>query len=159
MQAAARHTESGVHRLKKPNYRKKRVAQTKRTRTPREPGVVSQVRTAFKRRNALATCIGLVFGGAVPVGTYLVSHYEAGFESHHGIVMCLFVLGGLLFSSITVWSWSSAAFRNGWKATGFTLFAEGLMTLTTIPWLAPAVLVLLVAINGIATGVALSRNG
>ena len=73
--------------------------------------------------------------------------------------MLILVLGGLLFSAKTVWQWAHQAFANdAWKATGFVVLLEGVMTLSQIPALAIAALVLLTAINGIATGVVLSKS-
>lgn len=141
-----------------PTARKSRpkTATRKPRASKRQPGVVEQVRTAFHRKNALATSIGLVFGGFVPVATYYVSHHEVA-ASAHGYAMLALVIGGLVFSAKTVWQWARAAFADPWKATGFVVLLEGVMTLSGQGALAVAALTLLTAVNAIATGVTLSR--
>jgi hypothetical protein len=67
-------------------------------------------------------------------------------------------LGGLLFSARTVYAWGRLAFQASGKALGFVVLMEGVMTMSHTPWLSPAALAYLVAINGIATGCTLSLN-
>jgi hypothetical protein len=125
----------------------------KRTpRVDRELGVVEQVRVAFRRTNRLAACMGALLGGFVPLATYFVAHGEVdrGVELYAQLSTYL-VLGGLLFSARTVYSWALLAFGSGAKALGFCVLAEGVMTTSSTAWLAVAALVYLCSINGIAT--------
>lgn len=158
MAKAARREDSGVVRL----------VSEKPKRAPRAPkrlSVVDQVRHAFRPANRLAAMIGAVFGGAIPVSIYLVAHQEAysftatyasAIEMYQAQAKWLLVLGGLLFSAKTVFQWGRAGFQDGWKALGFVVILEGVMTTSSNYWLSIAVLVLLTAINGIAAGVVLS---
>jgi hypothetical protein len=68
------------------------------------------------------------------------------------------VVGGLLFSALTVCQWAREAFGSPWKALGFTVLLEGILTFAHTPWLSVASVCYLVAINATATGVRLSRT-
>lgn len=149
---ARNRSDSGVIRIAPARTAKRAPRQHKVT------GVVTQIRTAFKPRNALATVCGMILGGFIPVASFCVAHFEAGIASAHGVSMLLMVFGGLLFSAKTVWQWARLGFADPVKATGFVVLLEGVMTLSGIPGLSYAALALLTAINGIATGVTLSRR-
>jgi VIT1/CCC1 family predicted Fe2+/Mn2+ transporter len=132
-------------------------------RAPRAPraakvvdtGVVAQVRTAFADKNRLATFAGFLLGGLVPMATFFVAHFEVT-----GLLdpRALLVLGGLLFSAKTVYSWSRLAFQNASKALGFVVLVEGVMIFSATAWLSWVCLGYLVVINGIATGCLLSKG-
>jgi hypothetical protein len=118
------------------------------------PGVVDQVRAATRGQNRLATLAGFVLGGFVPCATYFVAHGDvavhAGFWG--------LVVGGLVFSAKTVFDWGTLAFQSGFKALGFCVLVEGVMTFSTIQPLSIAALVVLCLVNGIATGCNLALN-
>jgi VIT1/CCC1 family predicted Fe2+/Mn2+ transporter len=124
---------------------------TVRPRTP--PSVVDQVRIALKPRYRLATFLGFLLGGFVPIACFFVAHYElsdlAPLYAQKGLYL---VLGGLTYSARTVWQWGRIAFQNAYKAAGFVVLLEGVMVSSHILWLSVAALVYLVAINAIATG-------
>jgi hypothetical protein len=132
----------------------------RRKAAPRKVGVVKQIREAFTRRNSLGTTIGLLLGGFVPVGSFVLCHHELPhIESAWAWrIIALLVVGGLVFSAKTVWQWSASAVQDRWKATGFVLLVEGIMVWSHTPWLSYAALGVLVGINGVATGVTLSRG-
>jgi len=135
-----------------------RIAPT--TRAPQAPpGVVAQVRLAFRPRARLATLLGCLLGGFVPVASFILAHREAEFDDLHGWLAVLLVLGGLVFSAKTVLEWGSMAFHDGRKALGLVVILEGSMTLSHTPWLAGAALAYLVGINALATGCTLSLAG
>jgi VIT1/CCC1 family predicted Fe2+/Mn2+ transporter len=119
--------------------------------------VVDQVRIALKPRYRLATCLGFLLGGFVPLASFFVAHYElsnfAPLYTQKGLYL---VLGGLAYSARTVWQWGRVAFNNAFKAAGFVVLVEGVMVSSHIGWLSVAALVYLVAINGIVTGCHLS---
>jgi uncharacterized membrane protein HdeD (DUF308 family) len=122
-------------------------------------GVVGQVQIAFKRKNRLATLIGFVLGGFIPLASYTVAHRALNEEIHVLLQLNAYiVLGGLIYSAITVFTWAVLAFQNRLKAFGFVLLLEGVMTFVAIPWLSLTALALLVGINGVATGCNLSRR-
>jgi hypothetical protein len=132
---------------------------TPKSVTTRELGVVDQVRAAFAPKARLATFLGCLLGGFVPVATFVVAHYEvdtARLGSSHSVLSIVLVLGGLLFSAKTVYGWGKLAFQAPAKAFGFVILTEGVMTLAQTSWLSVAALIYLVAINGIATGCTLS---
>lgn len=152
--AAKSRSDSGVIRLTQTTKRRPRAP-----RAAKIPGVVSQVKTALKRRNALATACGFVLGGFVPVATFFVAHFEAGIGSWQAGAMLAMVIGGLLFSAKTVFQWARLGFSDPVKATGFVVALEVVMTLSGLDVLSYSALALLTAINGIATGVTLSHGG
>lgn len=119
-----------------------------------ELGVIDQVRAAMK--SPLATMIGFLLGGFVPLATYSVKHFDTGLNEY---VMWTLVIGGLIYSAITVHTWASNAFQSGIKALGFVVLVEGVMTLSGLPALSYGALALLIAINGVATGANLSLKG
>jgi hypothetical protein len=122
-------------------------------RAPGPLGVVGQVRLAFAAKNRLATALGALLGGAVPVGSYQLAHHEIDLSLPLWAQLKVWlVLGGLVFSAITVFSWGKLAYGSGWKAAGFAVILEGVLLTSTTPWLAAGALVYLVAINAVATG-------
>jgi hypothetical protein len=118
---------------------------------------VDQVVLACKPKNRLATAMGFLLGGVVPVATYLEAHVDLDRAAPvHSQLAAYLVLGGLLFSAKTVYAWAKAAFGDAYKATGFVVLLEGVMVLSKVPVLPLVLLGFLVAINGIATGCLLS---
>lgn len=128
-------------------------------RAQREPGIVDQVRIAFRPRNRLATALGGVLGGAVPVASWQLAHHEIdAARDLWAQLPAWLVLGGLLFSALTVFGWARSAFGSPAKALGFVVLLEGVLVASSTSWLGAGALGLLVAINATATGVRLSRG-
>lgn len=123
-----------------------------------DTGIVAMVRQAAKRDNRLATAIGALFGGFVPIASFALVHGELGSDWYLDPKSAL-VAGGLLYSAKTVVQWAQLAFRDKAKAIGFAVLVEGVMTFSATSWLSYAALALLVSINAVATGVTLSRGG
>lgn len=119
-------------------------------------GVVDDVIIATAARNRLATTLGFILGGFVPLGSYTVAHHEITAFNLTNLAPLLMVLGGLAYSALTVYQWGNKAFESKFKAFGFVVLIEGIMTLSNITWLSIAALVLLVSINGISTGTKLA---
>jgi hypothetical protein len=117
--------------------------------------LVQQVRRAFARRSLLATLIGFLLGGFVPVAIYVVVHRE-GFDPTSAVPSTGLVLGGLCYSAQTVFQWARLAFTGVVKSLGFCVLLEGVMVASKTHWLGLAALLYLVAINGIATGCTIS---
>ena len=113
--------------------------------------LVQQVRKAFAARNRLATLLGFLLGGFVPLAIYVVAHAESGpllsLTAPSGLVF-----GGLLYSAQTVYQWAKLAFTNAIKSVGFCVLLEGVMVTSKTHWLGLAALAYLVLINGVATG-------
>ncbi len=131
-----------------------------RRRSRKRLGVIDQIRRSFERGSRLATFSGMILGGFVPVGSFVVCHYELPHaEGWRRVALLTLIGGGLLFSAKSVWQWSAAAFADPWKASGFVVLLEGIMVISGTRGLSFAALGLLVAINGIATGVILGKDG
>jgi hypothetical protein len=106
----------------------------------------------------LATTLGALLGGFVPVASFVVAHREVGWDAH-GILAAVLVLGGLVFSAKTVRQWAALACRDDYKALGFVVLLEGVMVTSHTEWLGYAALAMLVGINAVSTGCTLSLRG
>lgn len=118
-------------------------------------GVVAQVKLALNPRNRLATALGFVLGGFVPLAIYFVSHSEAcslGQLTFAKSGPWFLVFGGLAYSAQTVFQWAKMAFSSATKSFGFCILIEGIMVSSHTHWLSVAALCYLVCINGVATG-------
>jgi hypothetical protein len=109
-----------------------------------------------KEGNRLATLIGFLLGGFVPLACYWLAHYEHAAWSEQGGRALGLVTGGLMYSAVTVFQWAKQAFVSAFKSVGFCVLVEGVMITSTTLWLSVAALCYLVVINGVATGVTLS---
>ena len=138
-----------------------RVVRQSRRRRPvaRHLDVVGQVREAFSR-GPLATVFGALLGGGVPVGVYRMAHFELRAD-WWGDPKSIIVLGGLLFSSVKVWTWARMAFRSPYLATGFVMLAEGISVCSDQACLSLGALAYLATINSISTActIALADRG
>lgn len=144
----------------RPSWRRNPFAKSSKLRASDRPmGVVDEVELAFCPRSRLATELGFILGGVIPVATYLEAHFDLDGSRPLQIQAATFlVAGGLLFSAKTVFAWGKRAFRDGWKAAGFVVLLEGVMITSNVPVLPLVLLAILVAINGIAIGCALSLD-
>lgn len=124
----------------------------------RSPGIVDSVRLACRRENRLATSLGGLLGAAVPGVTYVLAHHEVDVLSLTWEPRLALVLGGLMFSMMTVIQWGRLALGSWPKAVGFAVLLEGTMVLSSHTWLALTALVYLAFINAVATGVTLARG-
>jgi hypothetical protein len=111
--------------------------------------VVGQIKLAFA--NPLPLLIGALIGALVPIATYTVGHAELD-ASGWGSVPGAIVVGGCVFSAITVYKWGRRAFDSALKALGFVVLSEGVMTFSHTPWLSVLMLGFLMAINAVANG-------
>lgn len=123
------------------------------------PGVVAQVTESLRPQNRLATALGFLLGGIVPLATYVVAHREIAPERPlYGQLAAFLVLGGLVYSARTVYDWGKLAFRLSMKALGFVVLIEGVMISSHTEWLSITALAYLIAINGVATGCTLANR-
>jgi hypothetical protein len=111
-------------------------------------GVLEQVERSLQPGNRLATLMGAILGGFIPLASYTIAHQEAPNKP----VLWVLVACGLAYSALTVFDWARVAFRHPVKALGFCGLLEGVMTFSSTQWLAIAALTMLIVINGIATG-------
>jgi hypothetical protein len=115
--------------------------------------VINQIKSSFSWNNKLAIIGGFLLGAIPPIESFTVAHYAVKpgtITELAGQFASYFVLGGLAYSSITVYQWKLEAVRNKWKALGFVLLTEGVMTFIHIPWLCYVALFQLVMINWVA---------
>ena len=144
---------SVAKRNSEPRIKLALVNKPKAIKKPKEPSVIEQVEYSFRRNNLLAIFGGFLFGGCPPIATFTVAHVAVKHESLMQIASqfsSYFVLGGLVYSSITVYQWKLMAVKNRYKAIGFVLLTEGVMTFIDIPWLCYLALFQLVIINWVA---------
>lgn len=137
---------------------KKRIrSQVNRQVYPRVKGpmILKEVRAAATNKVALLG--GIVLGGFIPFSVYWLMHQEAPTSTSicelagRPIVFAhLLVLGGLAYSAKTVYQWGRAVFADRFKAVGFTLLVEGILTFGHSNCLIFPALGILVLINGIA---------
>lgn len=119
-----------------------------------ELGIVDQVSVAFTKHNMIATLLGFILGGMVPAFVFEVGHYEVAARPW----MWAFVIGGLIYSAITVFKWGTVFFSSKVKSFGFVVLIEGVMTFSQDHYVGGAALGLLIGINGIATACNLIAN-
>lgn len=122
----------------------------------RKRTVVGDVRQALGRKARLATAIGAVLGGFVPLATWQVAHHEVTSAPLWQQHATLLVLGGLAYSSTNVYTWGAQAFRSKVKAVAFVVLLEGVLVGSITHWLSVAALCILAGVNAITTGATLS---
>lgn len=135
--------------------------------TSRPTGLPDQIREALAPRSRLAMAVAAVFGGGVPYAAHRIAHAEAGlngvwgadWSSSRSWVYAAILLGCLLYSAPKVYRWAMAALGKWYEALGFVVLTEGIMTLYREQGLAVGALVVLVAVNALATGVRVARGG
>ena len=121
----------------------------------RGPMILKEVRAAAGNKTALLG--GILLGGYIPFSVYWLMHREAPAS----VPLCelagqpvafahLLVLGGLAYSAKTVYQWGRAVFADRFKAVGFTLLVEGILTFGHSDCLIFPALGILILINGIA---------
>jgi hypothetical protein len=162
---ATNQSEVSSSRIKLAPARKTRKTRTPRVApvAPKDLGVIDSIIEACKpgTRNRLALVVGLVVGGVVPIGSFLETHLELNLTeglSLLGHIMTYAVIGGLLFSALTVYSWFERAYANGWKAFGVVLFMETVMTFSGLLGLSLAILCILIFVNAFATACILHKK-
>src|SRR5262245_59805006 len=110
---------------------------------------LAQLRMA--RRKPVAALLGAT-AGVVPVGVFELGHYELTSWSPLACPKAAIVYAGLVFSALTVLSWSSDMFGSRLKAIGFTALLEGIMMTADAGWLSAIALGYLVVINAVSNG-------
>lgn len=113
----------------------------------RKLGILDQISVAAKKNNRTALAFGAILGGFVPLASYTICHMECAEHPE----MWVLVIGGLVYSAFTVFMWAQVAFKSAVKAVGFVVLLEGILTRSQTHWLSLVALVMLMAINAIAT--------
>lgn len=121
------------------------------------PSIMEQI--AVLKNNLFAAIVGIILGGLMAYLVFRINHGVFGGDGQgeldltaHGITMGVFMVGGLVVSAITVWHWMHQTFHHAWKATGFVLITEGVMTFSSQLDIVYTCLAVLVFINGISGG-------
>lgn len=114
-------------------------------------GPIEDIRAAM--RHPAAACLGLYMGGYVPLLSFLLMH------SRDPLVLWQRVLVGacLAYSASSVWVWATMTLGSAWKATFYVVLLEGGMTVSGIPAMEWAALVLLIFVNATHTAAIVSR--
>ena len=121
--------------------------------------VLGQIKEALDGKNRLASFTGFALGGAAPAFTFFIGHFTLKSDAVlYGQMSSYMVLGGMIFSALTVYEWLKNAFRNPWKAFGYVMLIEGAMVFSPLLGIAACALVLLFVINGVATACNLVRD-
>jgi len=113
--------------------------------------IIEQVKIAFGKGNRLAAFFGAVLGAIIPASIWFIAHFDIDASKGFQISYAL-VAAGLMFSAKTVFDWGCMAFKQPLKAFGFVVLIEGIMTFSHLVWLSVVTLIVLMTINGIATG-------
>lgn len=96
-----------------------------------------------------AQLLAVVWGGLVPLFTFVVKHWE--FRNETGSVApTVIILAGLVFSAKKVYVFSKMVFGERLAALGFTVLVEGVMTFSNIFALSLLGLAVLVFTNWVA---------
>lgn len=130
--------------------------------------ITVQIATALHKQNRLATALGALLGGIVPVMVFHVSHDLPGlpvtcFQFYFLLGMAI---GGCMFSAKSVYQWGFLAFnRDKMKAVAFALLLEGMLIMsgmrdtTVMHWLGYVALAYLVMVNAINSGCGIACEG
>lgn len=116
--------------------------------------VIGQLRQSFAPGARLAAFTGLILGGIIPGFTWTIVHFEVAVTP----ALWVLVAGGLLYSSIAVFEWATAAFGNPFKAVGFVVLLEGALAFSGIWAVSLSALGVLVFINAVAAACRLQVN-
>lgn len=114
--------------------------------------VLAQIREGWQNKPAFIT--GVLIGGIMPVGAYLIGHHGLDSRPYHEQPMA-YALGMTLgFSAKTVFEWGKQAFRKDFtKAAGLVVMLEMVMSFAppALRWFSLVCLAYLVIINAVAT--------
>jgi len=110
-------------------------------------GILDQIAVASKSSNRLASIVGGVLGGFIPLAVYLVAHLETS----QNALKWVLVAAGMLYSATTVYQWARIAFKHWTKAFGFVVLVEGVAVFATTPAISVGALAILVAVNAVST--------
>lgn len=145
-------------------YRVSSVAVARGGAIVRPAGIPDQIREALAARSRLAMAVASVFGGGVPYAAHRIAHvglgglWGADWGAPRSWVYAALLIGCLLYSAPKVYRWALLALGHRHEALGFVVLTEGIMTLYHESGLAVGALVVLVAINALATGVRVARG-
>jgi hypothetical protein len=120
---------------------------------------VEKVKMASHKNKRLAFVLGAIAGGFVPVASYVTAHYQLNDATGAGaFVAWLMVIGGLIYSALSVYDFGVNAFGSKFKAFGFVLLTELLLVFGTVKWVSIMGLLILIGINSVVAGVNLSME-
>jgi len=126
--------------------------------------ILTQIHLALGKGYRAAAIIGALTGGGVTYCTHAMARGDLAttpWESGHYawfLGRLALVLGGLLFSILTTYSFGRSAFGSGWLAVGFLVLMDGVMVASAQPQLEWFATVLLIAIEAVTTGCTVARG-
>lgn len=132
--------------------------------TTQPTDIITQIHLALARGYRLAAVIGALTGGGVTYCTHAMARGDLADTPWAPGSYALFlgrlsiVLGGLLFSIVTTYSFGRSAFQRGWLAVGFLVLMDGVMVASSqssLEWFATG---LLIAIEAVTTGCTVARG-
>ena len=109
-------------------------------------GVLDQVAQATRAHNRLGFAVGALLGGFIPTASYTICHLECSQQP----LLWVLVIAGFAYSALTVYQWSTIAFKHWAKALGFVILMEGVIFFSSTQWLSIAALFVLVSINAVS---------
>lgn len=126
--------------------------------------IITQIHLALARGYRVAAVIGALTGGGVTYCTHAMARGDLADTPWAPGSYALFlgrlaiVLGGLLFSIVTTFSFGRSAFQRGWLAVGFLVLMDGVMVASSQPSLEWFATGLLIAIEAVTTGCTVARG-
>lgn len=135
------------------------IKKIKSTKVANELTFVEKVKMATHKNKRLAFILGAIAGGFVPVASYSIAHLQAPqAEGFTCFVSWMMVIGGLIYSALSVYDFGKQAFGSSAKAVGFVMLTELVLVFGQLDWLCYAALTVLVGINAVIAGVNLAME-
>lgn len=99
--------------------------------------ITRQLSLACQKENRLSTGIAALMGFIVPLSVYSVTHELPRVHSVEGIgakflFLCVLGVAGCVFSAKSVYQWGKLVFNDTFKAIGFAILLEGILSASGI---------------------------
>lgn len=99
--------------------------------------ITRQLALAVQPQNRLATGIAALMGFIVPLSVYSVTHELPRTYASEGIgakfvFLCILGIAGCVFSAKSVFQWGKLVFADTFKAIGFAVLLEGILSASGI---------------------------
>lgn len=137
----------------------KKLNNHKKVNSVKELSFVEKVKMATHKNKRVAFILGAIAGGFVPVASYCIAHLQIPqAEGFISFVSWLMVIGGLIYSALSVYDFGKQAFGSSAKAVGFVMITELVLVFGQLEWLCYGALAILVGINSVIAGVNLAME-
>jgi hypothetical protein len=100
--------------------------------------IKKQLELAVRAENRLSTGIAALMGFVVPLSVYSVTHELPNVYAQHGwisfpfLFLCILGIAGCVFSAKSVYQWGILVFADKFKAAGFAVLLEGILSASGI---------------------------